>query len=53
VAEMHGFDKIRCSMTERRMEIAGVVVGEPAVECGEEGARGSFGMLEVQSRFRS
>jgi hypothetical protein len=37
VAEMLGFDDIRRSVVDRRMELAGVVVEEPAVESFEEG----------------
>src|ERR671918_1286633 len=36
---MLGFDDIRGSVTERRMEVAGVVGGEPAVEGFEESGR--------------
>jgi hypothetical protein len=36
---MLGFDDIRRSVAERQMAIAGVVVGKPAVEGGEEGGR--------------
>jgi hypothetical protein len=36
---MLGFDDVPRSVAERRMEIAGVVVGKPAVEGFEEGGR--------------
>ena len=39
MAEMLGFDRIRRSVAERRMEVAGVVVGKPEVERFEEGGR--------------
>ena len=52
MAEMLGFD-IRRSVAERRMEIGGVVVGEPTVEGGEKAAALVHSRSQTRSSFMS
>ena len=49
---MLGFDDIRRSVTERRMEVVGVVVGEPAVEASKKAAGLVHSCSHTSSSFR-
>jgi hypothetical protein len=49
---MLGFDGIRRSVAERRIEMGGVVVGKPAIEGSEEGAGAGPLGSQTNSSFR-